>query len=67
VTETGDAPEPYSATTIISYTGNPYTVKYLVDKMKIVPSRIYQRYDPTSPVDVVLYLGYDWANTNPMP
>jgi polyisoprenyl-teichoic acid--peptidoglycan teichoic acid transferase len=67
VTETGDAPEPYAATTIISYTGNPYTVKYLVEKMNIVPSRIYHRYDPSSPVDVVLYLGYDWANTNPMP
>ena len=67
LTETGDAPEPYAATTIISYTGNPYTVRYLVDLMSISPNRIYHRYDPSSPVDIVIYLGYDWANTNPMP
>jgi polyisoprenyl-teichoic acid--peptidoglycan teichoic acid transferase len=67
VTSTGDAPEPYNATTIISYTGNPYTLSYLVDLMDISPNRIYLRFDPTSQVDVVLYLGYDWANSNSMP
>ncbi|HEX9616542.1 MAG TPA: LCP family protein [Anaerolineales bacterium] len=67
VTSTGDAPEAYSATTIISYTGNPYTLKYLVELMDISPNRIYLRYDPTSQVDMVLYLGYDWANSNSMP
>jgi hypothetical protein len=35
--------------------------------MKISPNRIYHRYDPSSQVDIVVYLGYDWANDNPMP
>jgi LCP family protein required for cell wall assembly len=67
VVSTSDAPEPYSATTIISYTGNPYTLNFLVELMAISPNRIYNRYDPNSQVDFVIYLGYDWANNNPMP
>ena len=67
IATTGDAPEAYSETTLISYTGNPYTVKYLVEHMGISSNRIYLRYDPTSQVDMVVYLGYDWANNNPMP
>jgi hypothetical protein len=34
--------------------------------MKVVPNRIYSRYDPTSPVDVVVILGNDWAASNPI-
>lgn len=67
VVSTGDAPEPYIYSTVISYTGNPYTLKYLVDLMTIAPNTIYNRYDPASQVDIVLYLGADWANTNTMP
>jgi polyisoprenyl-teichoic acid--peptidoglycan teichoic acid transferase len=67
VGSTGDAPEAYNATTIITYTGNPYTLKYLVEVMDINKNRIYHRYDPSSQVDIVLYLGYDWANNNTMP
>jgi LCP family protein required for cell wall assembly len=67
VIETGDAPEAYSYTTVISYTGDPYTLKYLVEKLGIAENRIYLRYDPTSKVDLVLFLGYDWANNNTMP
>jgi LCP family protein required for cell wall assembly len=67
VVSTGDAAEQYSATTIISYTGNPYTLYYLVDLMGISPNRIYNRFDPSSSVDIDLILGYDWANNNSMP
>ena len=67
VVSTGDAPELYSATTIVSYTGNPYTLYYLVDLMGISPNRIYNRFDPSSQVDIDIYLGYDWANNNSMP
>ena len=67
VVNTGDAPEQYSATTIISYSGNPYSLNYLVDLMNISPNRIYNRYDPASEVDFVIFLGYDWANNNTMP
>ena len=54
-------------TKIIDYTGNPYTVKYLVDLMKITPYSISLQYDPNSQVDVLVILGDDWAGSNPMP
>lgn len=62
-----NAPELYTVTTIIDYTGNPYTLRYLVDLMNISANKIFHRYDPNSQVDVVLILGNDWANNNPMP
>jgi LCP family protein required for cell wall assembly len=67
VVNTGDAPEQYSATTIISYTGNPYTIYYLVELMGISENKIYIRFDPASQVDIEVILGYDWANNNSMP
>lgn len=67
VVNTGDAPEPYNSTTIVSYTGNPYTLSYLVELMGILDTKIFNRYDPSSQVDVTIYLGYDWANNNSMP
>jgi polyisoprenyl-teichoic acid--peptidoglycan teichoic acid transferase len=65
--EPGNAPELYTATTIIDYTGNPYTMRLLIDLLNITPNKIFHRYDPDSQVDVVLILGSDWANSNPMP
>ena len=35
VANTGNADQLYTNTTIIDYTGKPYTLKYLVDLMKI--------------------------------
>jgi len=67
VINTGDAAELNSATTIISYTGNPYTVGYLVELMGISENKIFIRFDPSSQVDVEIILGYDWANNNSMP
>jgi hypothetical protein len=67
VVNTGDATDLYSATTITSYTGNPYAIKYLVELMGISENRIYIRFDPASQVDVEVILGYDWANNNSMP
>jgi LCP family protein required for cell wall assembly len=67
VVEPADAPEAYSYTTLVSYTGKPYTIKYLMELMNIAPNRLYLRYDPASQVDIAVYLGYDWANDNSMP
>jgi len=49
------------ATTIIDYTGNPYTVQFLVDLMQISNTKIYNRYDPDSTIDVEVIIGPDWA------
>jgi len=67
VTVTGNAQELSEYTTIIDYSGKPYTVRYLVDLMHIDPNHIYSRYDPNSEVDIAILLGADWAENNTMP
>jgi LCP family protein required for cell wall assembly len=67
VVSTGDAPEQTIYSTVISHTGNPYTLKYLVDLMAIPEYKIFNRFDPASPVEIELILGADWANSNTMP
>ena len=66
VTQAGNAQKATPYTEITFYTGKPYTVKYLVDLMKIDPNRIHHYYDPTSPVDIEITVGDDWAGSNPM-
>jgi LCP family protein required for cell wall assembly len=67
VTQADNAQQVKNYTEITFYNGKPYTVKYLVDLMKIDPIRIHYVDDPTSPVDVLVVLGADWAAKNPMP
>jgi hypothetical protein len=67
VVETGNA-EQYSANTQVTfYTGKPYTLKYLVDLMKINQFHIRHFFDPNSPADIVITVGDDWAASNTMP
>jgi LCP family protein required for cell wall assembly len=54
-------------TRIIDYTGNPYTMRYLVDLMSITRYSIIFAYNPASTVDVAVILGDDWAGNNPLP
>lgn len=67
VVETGNAEQLYTNTNLFDYTGKPYTLKYLSELMNVNSNQIYGRYDPTSPVDVVVILGNDWAANNTMP
>ncbi len=67
VTVTGNAQELSENTTIIDYSGKPYTVKYLVDLMNIDQDHIFSRYDPNSEVDIAILLGADWVENNTMP
>lgn len=67
VVQSGDAGQSYPATTIIDHTGNPFTVRYLVNLLKIKPNRILFKYDPSSPVAVEVFLGSDWASQNSLP
>ena len=66
VTQAGNAQKATPYTEITFYTGKPYTVKYLVDMMKIDPIRIHHFNDPTSPVDIEITVGDDWVANNPM-
>ncbi len=67
VTETGNAQVAPAATEITFYNGKPYTVKFLVDLMKISPIKIFYVNDPNSAVDIAVTLGNDWAQSNPLP
>ncbi len=67
VARTDNAGEAYNFTTLIVYNGKPYTIQYLADTMKIVPSRIFFSYDPASEIDIEINLGEDWAANNPLP
>jgi hypothetical protein len=63
----GNAGELLSNSKIIDYTGQPYTRRYLVDLMGIPENNIYFENNPSSEFDIVVTLGADWANNNPMP
>ena len=66
VEETNAAYQTYS--TITFYGAKPYTLHYLVDLIKISPStRIVYAYDPAATVDLVLYLGDDFAANSTLP
>jgi LCP family protein required for cell wall assembly len=67
IVQPGNAGELYDFTTIIDYTGNPYTLSYLVELLNISANNIYHSYDPESQVDIELFLGEDWATNNSLP
>ena len=67
VSVTENASELYEATAIIDYTGNPYTLEYLVDLMDINNARVYHSYDPASQVDIEITLGDDWVTRGVLP
>ncbi len=60
VVSTGNANQ-VGATTLIDYTGNPYTLQFLTELMGVSPSHIFSRYDPNSQIDVEVIVGPDWT------
>ncbi len=67
VVQTDNAQQASATTEIVFYNGKPYTVKFLVDLMKIGPYRIRYVNDPASQIDIQILVGDDWANSNIMP
>jgi hypothetical protein len=65
--EITNADQRYTQTTIVDYTGKPHTLQYLSALLGALPGNVYHRYDPASPYDIVINLGDDWAENNPMP
>ena len=56
-----DSADPVTATTIYDYTGNPYTVQYLMNLMGVPVSHVFSRFDPKSAVGVEVILGPEWT------
>jgi hypothetical protein len=65
VVATGAANQRYANTTVVDHSGNPFTLRYLVDLMGISEYRVELAYDPSSPVGVEVFLGDDWARNIP--
>ncbi len=55
----------YPTTRIVDYTGNPYTVKYLVDLLDLTQSQVLFQTLPGNEVDLALIIGYDWFELFP--
>lgn len=67
VLDTGNSDKFSTYTEITFHSGKPYTVQFLVNLMAISPFRIRHFFDPTNTADIVIVLGDDWAQNNPMP
>jgi hypothetical protein len=55
-------------TMLIVHAGKPYTMKYLMTLMKLTSAnQLAFDFNPVAPANIVLVIGADWANSNPMP
>jgi polyisoprenyl-teichoic acid--peptidoglycan teichoic acid transferase len=61
ITTVANADQLYTNTTLIFYTGKPYTVAEMVKLLQISPNNVYQRFDPDHEIDILVLLGQDWA------
>jgi LCP family protein required for cell wall assembly len=61
ITGEENADQAFANTTIYDYSGKPYTIKYLIEKLKVPNSRVVNRFDPNAQVDIEIILGDDWA------
>jgi polyisoprenyl-teichoic acid--peptidoglycan teichoic acid transferase len=68
VTEVGAADRAYDRTVLVLHSPKLYTLKYLQAVFGIGSSaQIVISPDPASTVDIEVFLGNDWANSNPIP
>jgi len=68
VTEVGAADRAYDQTVLVLHSPKLYTLKYLQAVFGISSStQIIISPDPASTVDIEVFLGNDWANSNPIP
>jgi polyisoprenyl-teichoic acid--peptidoglycan teichoic acid transferase len=67
VVEETNADRVYDRTTLVVLNGKPYTARKLAEMMNIETGYVQNRFDPDAGADVIVILGNDWANNNPMP
>jgi LCP family protein required for cell wall assembly len=66
ITEVGNADKYKDQTVIYDYSGKPYTVQSLLYAMGYTQNRLFYRSDPSVTADIVIELGADWVQENPM-
>ena len=64
--EVGNADKYKDQTLIYDYSGKPYTVQTLLHVMGYTQNRLFYRSDPSVTADIVIMLGADWVQENPM-
>jgi hypothetical protein len=67
VEQVGNAEQSTAETIIYDYSGKTYSVRYLLNLMNLPESRLYHRYSPDAEYDIIIILGDDWAQDNPIP
>jgi hypothetical protein len=67
ILDTSDAQGDYAQTTLINCTGKAETIAYLAQLMNVDASRILSQASTNGQADVIVIVGQDWANHNPMP
>lgn len=60
VVQAGDAGEAASVTTIVDYTGNPYTIRYIQKWFSLNTRMLKSNFDINSGVDLAIVIGNDW-------
>jgi len=66
ISEVGNADKFKDQTLVYDYAGKPYTVRYLLSAMGYNQNRLFYRSDPSVTADIVIVLGADWVQENPM-
>jgi hypothetical protein len=61
------ADQIYPMTTILLYNTKPYSLGYIANLMNVSENSIYYRYTPDAYADMMVIIGNDWVNNNPMP
>jgi polyisoprenyl-teichoic acid--peptidoglycan teichoic acid transferase len=67
IVEESNADRIYERTTLVILNGKPYTARKLAELMNIDTGYVQNRFDPDAGADLIIILGNDWVNNNPMP
>lgn len=67
VVEESNADRVYGNSTLVILNGKPNTAKYLADMMKVATGNIFHQYTPDGNADLIVIVGNDWGQANPMP
>jgi polyisoprenyl-teichoic acid--peptidoglycan teichoic acid transferase len=67
VTIIDNADSQYPYTTIIDYSGKPNTLTALSKLLDLPTLKLYNQFNPDSKYDILVILGNDWAEDNPLP
>lgn len=66
VIERVESQETRPLTRLVDLASNPYTLRSLIDLLQVSPSEIYISLDLSQEAEMLVYLGEDWAQKNPL-